>query len=181
MGECGCGDFHYSTARKIGGNTLAVQIYDGCPYCDTPVGVILHLMNKQDCKDWQVKSDGELKAGDMDNCQLNVPIIDPEQLAEAATSAEFTSMCGEVALSDYESLKELIEDVGLPLLQVAIQLTAAKYRPPAPPQEEPAPAPAKATEPRESKPDPKVLEALEAVNNPNQQKFNLVVGEAANE
>lgn len=129
MGQCGCGDFTYNKAHKVGGKILAQQIYYGCQYCDTPAGVVLHLMSPKEAKNWGVTPEGHfpMDTDSKDYGMLCIPVIHPTQLVEAARHPEFESMCGEIDLSEYDSLAELLQDIGLPLLQVAMDLTQAKH------------------------------------------------------
>lgn len=140
MGSCGCGDFAYDEAYKVGKNLMAIQLYSGCGYCGTPVGVVLHLLTPAAAKEWDVEATATFKPDEAYGyADISVPVIHPDDLAAAARSKEFKDVLGDdIDLSEYDTLGDLLEDCGLTLLQIAMDMTLNKWR-----KEKPATSPEK--------------------------------------
>lgn len=111
MGECGCGDtspdFRFPGPDGI---TYAIQLYPGCDYCGTPIGIIVyrfgpgsefwheHLPEPP----WRRYSPTTVDADFM------VPIVDDETLA--ASIVEHTGDKGFAEDDDYENLSDALAD-----------------------------------------------------------------------
>lgn len=66
MGQCGCGDFQGDFKFKgPEGITYVLQVYPACDNCDTPAGVIIYAMDKNDCEMWGVNEIPEIKIQDV--------------------------------------------------------------------------------------------------------------------
>ncbi len=128
MGSCGCGDFAYDDAYQVGKNLLAVQVYQGCGYCDTPIGVVLHLMTPKEAKNWDATATEKFDPGEDGYADLHIPVIHPEDLIAAARSQEFRDEYGDLDLTEYDNLADVLKDCGPYLLQIATDLTLGKWR-----------------------------------------------------
>lgn len=125
MGECGCGDFQPSAAFKVGEKYLAIEEYHGCDYCNAGLAVSVYLMTPQEAGEWGV-DEMDVKELKPDICEpVHVPLIGAEELVKAAKVLEEEYDDGEADedpwFKQYRSLAELMEDVGLELLQEAMR------------------------------------------------------------
>lgn len=128
MGGCGCGDFAFDVTRKVGKSHMAIQVYPGCGNCNSPVEVVLHLMTLKEARNWGAEATEEFKPGEDGYADFHMPVIDPDDLIEAAKSVDFADLVGEINLADYDNLADVLADVGRPLLEIAIEMTLKKWR-----------------------------------------------------
>lgn len=78
MGDCGCGDFQGDFKFKGPNNDWYVlQVYPPCDYCETPAGVIIYRMGKEDQELWRVDEIPEVKILDIGTA---VWVLDAEKL-----------------------------------------------------------------------------------------------------
>ena len=124
MGECGCGDLQPHKVLKVGDKLLIVEVYDGCHYCDTPIGVALHLATPEWAKDWGIEADGTLEPDEYGWAEIAFPLIDPQGLIEAAREVDADDAVGE---GGYGCFTEWLKDEGLTLLQKALANTMTRY------------------------------------------------------
>ena len=90
MGECGCSEPNY--LRRFPGPdglVYALEIYPGCPYCHTPVGITIYCLNQEEQNanwgedeegppelEWMEISDGYAMAA--------IAVLDPDILKKVA-------------------------------------------------------------------------------------------------
>lgn len=90
MGQCGCGDFKASWKLQGPGNTLyAIEIYNGCRDCETPVGLVVYRMTRKGDEffydetaklpELPMRAYGSDKNGD---AQSAIRVLDPRVLRE---------------------------------------------------------------------------------------------------
>jgi hypothetical protein len=123
MGECGCGGRDFQEAYQIGKTqtTLAIEVVEGCDYCDYGPGVFLSLFDKPDneflngLKPRKITPD-EYGAGK--GMGIPVPIFDIGDLRKAATEIEKVSG----PIGEYESADEWIGEFGYELVSKAMEL-----------------------------------------------------------
>lgn len=122
MGNCGCGDFSGAIWAVTVGNhhVLAVSEYDGCEYCDGPLGFTVHLLTKAAAKEWCIEPSGawtpEAPLGWSEHF-LNM--FSQGQLATAAQTIQDRE---KIDLSEYDSLGGLLRDIGLDVIHEALRL-----------------------------------------------------------
>jgi hypothetical protein len=51
MGQCGCGDtqIDFTLPCPDKGYIYGFQIYQGCDYCNAPIGIIIYKLEEEDC------------------------------------------------------------------------------------------------------------------------------------
>lgn len=123
MGECGCGELRPHEVLQLGNEILAVEIYEGCEYCDTGIMVTLNLLNKERADEIGLEPTGELKPDKYGWGQTNYPIIAPEDLIDAAKKLKSDEAFGD---DGYDSLTDYLSDEGLELLQTALRIRLEK-------------------------------------------------------
>jgi hypothetical protein len=122
MCECGCGDMNAIVSFEIGNNILIVDEYLGCDDCDTPLGIVLHLMDKKEAENWveksSIKSFRHDESREEGNGARYFSFIGKNELVAAAEEMdkEFESH----PFSDYSCLADFMQDYGLELLQKAM-------------------------------------------------------------
>ena len=83
MGACGCGDFNGLFKFKGPGKSwYTLEIYGGCEYCDTPIGVILTKFKTTEALavfGIAELPDAPFEAVD-DEKQVSIPILDVEDI-----------------------------------------------------------------------------------------------------
>lgn len=120
MGQCGCGDFQADKVYKLpGGTRIAVQLYPGCEYCHTDLGVLLHVFTAKGARSWCISDDEteDVIPDEYGACLQVIPMLGPEDLREAVRAIGY-----EVNPEDdnaYETLGDYIEDQGRALLREA--------------------------------------------------------------
>jgi hypothetical protein len=126
MGSCGCGDVDGARwAVTVGGRVLVLSEYDGCNNgCDAPLGFELQIMTKTEAKRWwDIKPTGEWKPGDDNGSRQFLNFFSQAHLADAAREIEKEEPFD---LSDYDSLGDLLEEIGLNLMRRAWGLCQAE-------------------------------------------------------
>lgn len=121
MGNCGCGDFSGAIwAVTIGNRVLAVSRYDGCTYCDGPLGYSVHLMTKAAAKEWRIEPSGEwTPEAPLGWSEHFLNMFSQGQLATAAQTIQERE---KIDLSEYDSLGDLLRDIGLDVIHEALRL-----------------------------------------------------------
>lgn len=120
MGQCGCGDFQADKVYRLPrGTRIAVQLYPGCEYCDTDMGMLLHVLTAKGARDWGIADEEteEVTPDAYGACLQGIPMLGPEDLREAVREIGY-----EVDPNSddaYETLAEYIEDQGRALLRAA--------------------------------------------------------------
>lgn len=122
MGSCGCGDFSgVRWAVTVGGRVLAVSEYDGCNNgCAAPLGFTVHLMTKRGAKELGIEPTGEWKPEEHYGAGQFLNFFSQDELAAAAREIEGKDP---INLSDYDSLGDLLDEIGLDLIRKAWELT----------------------------------------------------------
>ncbi len=54
MGECGCGEMNIIDSFLVGNKVIAVDLYRGCPYCGSDMGIRLYIFTKKEAKFWDI-------------------------------------------------------------------------------------------------------------------------------
>ncbi len=116
MCECLCGEFEAYKAFRVGELVLAVEIYHGCPSCNNPIDVALHLMTPEYAKEWDidVEQAPEFKPDKHGHNQVYFPLIGGDDLV-AWTERH------ELDFSGYDNPIDYLRDNGLELLQGGLE------------------------------------------------------------
>ena len=118
MGVCGCGDFNGARwAVTVKGRVLAVSEYDGCNNgCAAPLGFSVHLLTKARAREWDIEPTGEWAPDEYGWSEQFLNFFSQDELVAAAREMD-------VDLSDYDSLADVLEEVGLDLMREAWRRT----------------------------------------------------------
>ncbi len=122
MGECGCGELSPREVVSIGDNVLAIEIYPGCQYCQTPLALTLYYFTPGGAEEFMLSPTRSLVANQygLDEGFLTFPLIDPVKLVQRAR---------ELDTEDDVDL-DWLEDDALGLLQAAYRLTLDEWEAP---------------------------------------------------
>lgn len=122
MGTCGCGDFDdVRWAVRVGEYILAASDYDGCNNgCAAPLGFDIHLMTANGAAMWGVEPTGEWTPGEYGEDVQHLNLFSPDELAAAAREIEARE---NINLAEYDSLGDLLDDIGLDLMRAAWKRT----------------------------------------------------------
>lgn len=75
MGQCGCGDMNPQwQLQGPGTTTYVIEIYAGCPDCETPAGIAVHRMSPSDMDAWDLHELPELPFRRVGHEELDAPI-----------------------------------------------------------------------------------------------------------
>ena len=120
MGECGCGEINnIREIVSIGDYILVVELYTGCRYCHTGIMTSLHLYSQEEASCFQFNPTRVFEPDEYGYSDLHIPIVDQEDLVEAAGSIGNPY--------EYNDVPEWLSDHGRDLLQKAICFRLAKY------------------------------------------------------
>lgn len=124
MGSCGCGDgfgdFHFPGP---GGTVYTLQVYRGCPDCETPLGVFLSRYKPEGAAslEWEEALESP-PAPWNDRNEVPVAILDPEALRKV-----LCEYLGADLGLNREDLEITLEDAFRECLPKALQATREKW------------------------------------------------------
>lgn len=123
MCECGCGELVASKALRVQDTILVIEEYPGCRYCHTGMAVVLHFFDSEDharefIDDMPIEPITADEYGANNGRGEMIPMVGKEELKKAAAVIHSRI---DVRLSDYDSLADVIDDIGLDLLQEALR------------------------------------------------------------
>ena len=124
MGQCGCGDINPILVLKIGEYYLVVDEYWGCSDCNNPIGISLHLYSGEQFKNEWGKTLSDLTEKffpEKYGCNSkHFNFVGRDELMKAAEELEDDKEHVS-PVSEYDSLKDFVDDNGLHLLQEAMK------------------------------------------------------------
>lgn len=124
MGQCGCGEQTSDRGFKQRGSILAVQVYDGCEYCDTGIMVMLYWFTHKSVFLSGVpieKAPEPSEFGGNEGHGICFPLLGKDDLRAAAK--ELIRESGPISPrgDGYRNLDDWLADYGLRLLQEALR------------------------------------------------------------
>ena len=132
MGQCGCGEYMPQQAWKLGDTTVVLEVYPGCQYCCSGIGLTIDFLTEKGAIEW-VDDNGiqrpEIVPTEYPQQHVGqIELFSVEDMQEACLLIDAELGDDGLVISDYSSVSDLLSVHGLRLIQLALQIRLKKER-----------------------------------------------------